>query len=120
MDIKPSIKIKFIFNPHLKEYHSIDVDFLEFGEEKEVPASVAEYLLKVHSDKFELVDNKSEFVDSKREVGRPATKQMEIEQRFGKSLTEILHDNSHLSVRDLAKKLNVGKSTISKWRILKI
>jgi len=31
------VKIRFLKNPHLEEYHSMDVDFLEFVEEKEVP-----------------------------------------------------------------------------------
>ncbi len=101
----------------MDEYHSVDVDFLEFGDEKEVPASLADYLLRIHGDKFELVsEGKSQFVDSKRGVGRPAEKQNEIEERFGKSLSDILSENANLSVRALAKKLYVSKSLVSRWR----
>jgi DNA-binding transcriptional regulator YiaG len=41
----------------------------------------------------------------------------EVEQQFdGKSIAEILKENKNLSIRALAKKLNVGKSTIAQWR----
>jgi len=73
----------------------------------------------VHPKLFELADgDKLELLDKgkKKRVGRPATKIMEVEQRFGKPLVDILSDNRNLSVRALAEKLNVGKSTVAKWR----
>ncbi len=104
------VRVRFIDNPYLDEYHSADVDFYFFGEEKEIPAPVAQRLLTVHSKLFELVDSE------KRKVGRPPEKVEEVEKRFGKSLAEILFERRNMSVRAISKELNVGKSTVAKWR----
>ncbi len=119
---EPSIKIRFIENPYLDEYHSCDVDFGEFGVAEYVPISIAEYLLSIHKDKFELVnEGKPEFVDSEnkkqvvRPVGRPGVKQKEIEEKFGMPLNDILLKYKDMSVRELGRTLNVSKSLVARW-----
>ncbi len=119
MKKEPLTKIRFIENAYLKEYHSGEVDFVEFGVAEYVPISVAKYLLKVHLDKFELVSEaKPELVDNneKKQVGRPAVKQKEIESRFGMPLNEILLKYKDMSVRELGRTLSVSKSLVSRWR----
>lgn len=52
-----AVRLRFKYSSkraHLTEYHGI-VDFLEYGEEKDVPTAVADYLLEQHGDSFEIV-----------------------------------------------------------------
>ena len=119
-------KLKFtgaqVGAPHMREYHSMTIDFNEIGEVQDLDEAVVQHLLEKFPNMFELVSERelvdrgaeADLVDRKR--GRPPTLRKEIEQRFGKSIEEVLAERASKSVREIAKELGVSKSCIAKWR----
>ena len=56
-DNAKTVKLRFLRNNHLTEYHSTGASFTKPGQVKLVGISEAEYLLDTHADKFELAES---------------------------------------------------------------
>ncbi len=55
---------------------------------------------------------------SKEKVDRKTDAQRQVEEKFGKSIAELLQEREGKSIREIASELGVSKSTVGNWKAM--
>ncbi len=55
---------------------------------------------------------------SNEKVDRKSNAQRRVEEKFGKSIAELLQEREGKSIREIASELGVSKSTVGNWKAI--